>query len=203
MKNPKFVDVDGIRTRYFDDGEGEPLVLVHGGNCGDNDNVDLANNWDLNWSWLVKSFHVYALRPLLSRESIQWVTQRFSSTYEHITDSWMDVRERIAKLPKNTEAVTKMVKLDQEKFLPSLSRQKDETLGWIKEGKFKVPTLLVWGYNDPSATIDRGHDLFEIVTSSAARAQMHIFNQAGHYSYREHPQDFVRVIIDFIEASRS
>lgn len=64
MKNPKFVDVDGIRTRYFDDGEGEPLVLVHGGNCGDNDNVDLASNWDLNWPWLVKSFHVYALDKL-------------------------------------------------------------------------------------------------------------------------------------------
>lgn len=27
----KFVDVDGIRTRYFDGGAGEALVLVHGG----------------------------------------------------------------------------------------------------------------------------------------------------------------------------
>lgn len=143
-----------------------------------------------------------APRPLLSRESIKWVTQQFSSTYEHITDSWMDVRERIAKLPKNAEAVAKMAKLDQESFLPSLLKQKDETLGWIKEGRLKVPTLLVWGYNDPSATLDRGKDLFEIVTSSAPRSQMHIFNKAGHYSYREHPQDFVRVVADFIGASR-
>ncbi len=31
MENPKFVDIDGIRTRYFEEGEGELLVLFHGG----------------------------------------------------------------------------------------------------------------------------------------------------------------------------
>ena len=30
MGEAKFVDVNGIRTRYFDGGNGEPLVLVHG-----------------------------------------------------------------------------------------------------------------------------------------------------------------------------
>lgn len=289
MKNGKFIDVDGIKTRYYEEGSGEALVLFHGGNFGQQDNVDCAENWDFNWDGFKKTFRVFAVdklgqgftgnpknddytiqavvrhaysflqaiglsrvhlvghsrggylvtrltlehpelvstltivdsqttapgantkrgpllanapRPLLSRESIKWVTQQFSSTYEHITDSWMDVRERIAKLPKNAEAVAKMAKLDQESFLPSLLKQKDETLGWIKEGRLKVPTLLVWGYNDPSATLDRGKDLFEIVTSSAPRSQMHIFNKAGHYSYREHPQDFVRVVADFIGASR-
>jgi pimeloyl-ACP methyl ester carboxylesterase len=32
---------------------------------------------------------------------------------------------------------------------------------------------------------------------------MHIFNQAGHYSYREHPEDFARVVADFIRAGGS
>ncbi len=27
----KFVDVNGVSTRYFDYGEGEPIVLIHGG----------------------------------------------------------------------------------------------------------------------------------------------------------------------------
>ena len=26
----KFVDVNGVRTRYYEDGAGEPLVLIHG-----------------------------------------------------------------------------------------------------------------------------------------------------------------------------
>ena len=31
MGEAKYVDVDGIRTRYFDGGTGEAIVLVHGG----------------------------------------------------------------------------------------------------------------------------------------------------------------------------
>jgi len=60
MENPKYVTVNGIKTRYFDEGAGEPLILFHGGSFGNTDNVDLADNWDRNWSWFLKSFHVYA-----------------------------------------------------------------------------------------------------------------------------------------------
>ena len=30
----KYVDVEGVRTRYYENGAGEPLVLVHGGAIG-------------------------------------------------------------------------------------------------------------------------------------------------------------------------
>ncbi len=289
MRNENFVAVSGIRTRYFDEGRGESLILFHGGNFGQQDNVDCAENWALNWDGFTRSFHVYAVdkigqgftdnpknddytiqavvnhaynfiramglnkvhlvghsrggylvtrltlehpemvnactivdsqttapgvnerrgkllanapRPLLTKESIKWVTEQFSSTHSHITESWLQVRERIAKQPKNAEAVAKMATLDKELFLPSLFKQKEETLRWIKEGRLKTPTLLVWGYNDPSAHISRGIELFDLVTSSAPLSQMHIFNKAGHYSYREHPQDFVEVVMDFIKATR-
>ena len=49
MTKELFVAVDGIRTRYFEAGSGEPMLLLHGGNFGEQDNVDCANNWDLNW----------------------------------------------------------------------------------------------------------------------------------------------------------
>lgn len=31
MAEAKFIDVNGIRTRYFDGGKGEAMLLVHGG----------------------------------------------------------------------------------------------------------------------------------------------------------------------------
>ena len=37
-----------------------------------------------------------------------------------------------------------------------------------------------------------------LLAPSVSRAQMHIFNNAGHYSYREYPEDFARVVSDFI-----
>lgn len=37
----RYIDVDGINTRYFDVGQGTPLVLVHGGGAG----ADSFGNW--------------------------------------------------------------------------------------------------------------------------------------------------------------
>ena len=31
MGEGRFIDVDGVRTRYFEAGQGQPLVLIHGG----------------------------------------------------------------------------------------------------------------------------------------------------------------------------
>ena len=41
----KFVDVDGIRTRYFEKGNCENLVLIHGGVFGSNDAADCSLDW--------------------------------------------------------------------------------------------------------------------------------------------------------------
>ena len=35
----QFVDVAGVRTRYFEKGTGENLILIHGGVFGSNDAV--------------------------------------------------------------------------------------------------------------------------------------------------------------------
>jgi pimeloyl-ACP methyl ester carboxylesterase len=55
------VDVNGISTRYYEDGEGEPLVLFHGGHFGFLDSLD---SWSLNFPGLAKHFHVYAMDKL-------------------------------------------------------------------------------------------------------------------------------------------
>ena len=53
----RFVDVDGIRTRYYDAGEGEPVVLCHGGNWG---GASSANVWSLNIAELARTMRVLA-----------------------------------------------------------------------------------------------------------------------------------------------
>jgi 2-hydroxy-6-oxonona-2,4-dienedioate hydrolase len=58
MKDPKFIDVEGIKTRYFEAGKGEPLVFIHGGHFGSTYN---AYHWNLNFDDLSSHFHVYAL----------------------------------------------------------------------------------------------------------------------------------------------
>ncbi len=286
MREAKFIDVEGVRTRYFEAGSGEHLLLLHGGNFGDDDNVDCAENWARNWDGFAGSFHVIAIdklgqghtdnprpgnykvesvvahalgfiralgldrlnlvghsrggylamrltmedqdrisaltvvdsasmspgsnvrrgpllagapKPLLSRESIEWVTGAFSYSNAHITSDWLDAREAIAGSAKNAEAVEERWKVNDSDYLPGLNAQKDQTMAWIADGKLRVPTLLVWGKNDPSAVVSGGIAAFDIIAESTARAAMHIFSQAGHYSYREQPDDFVGVVKTFIE----
>jgi 2-hydroxy-6-oxo-6-(2'-carboxyphenyl)-hexa-2,4-dienoate hydrolase len=55
--NAQFVDVDGIRTRYYDYGDGEPIVLCHGGNWG---GPSSANTWATNIPGLAEHFRILA-----------------------------------------------------------------------------------------------------------------------------------------------
>jgi 2-hydroxy-6-oxonona-2,4-dienedioate hydrolase len=102
---------------------------------------------------------------------------------------------------KYREAVDKMeeVGLRITRFLPQLARQKDETLGIIRDRGFAMPTLLAWSYNDPTASIEQGHALFELIARSTADSRMYIFNRSGHFCYREHPAEFNEMLRSFVE----
>jgi pimeloyl-ACP methyl ester carboxylesterase len=59
----KFIDVKGVRTRYYEAGQGEPMVLVHGEGWSGHSS---ANTWVKNIPGLAKRFHVYAADKLAS-----------------------------------------------------------------------------------------------------------------------------------------
>ena len=287
MTGEKYIEVDGIRTRYFEHGIGPIVVLFHGGHFGSHDAADCAEDWSLNFDGLAQWFHVYAVdkigqgftdnpkrdedytmatvvqhayaflkalglrkihpvghsrgaylvarltlehpelfnscilvdtntlapgisknetvmanppQPRLGRESQRWVLQKYSYSFEHISEQWLDVLMRIVALPKYQDAVRKMeeIGLRTTRFLPHLARQKDETLGIIRDRGFGLPTLLAWAYNDPTATIDQGHALFNLIAGSTPDSRMYIYNRAGHFSYREHPAEFNDMLRGFV-----
>jgi pimeloyl-ACP methyl ester carboxylesterase len=49
----KTVKVNGLVTHYFESGQGDPLIIVHGGGAG-------ASAWKRNIAVLAKKYHVYA-----------------------------------------------------------------------------------------------------------------------------------------------
>lgn len=61
MGMPKFVDVDGIRTRYFDAGRGPVLVLIHGGQWPATASAD---GFAAIFDRLAARYHVYAFDKL-------------------------------------------------------------------------------------------------------------------------------------------
>lgn len=305
MGQAKFVDVNGIRTRYFDGGAGEALVLVHGGQWPATSSAD---GWAPVFDHLAAHFHVYAFdklghgytdnpksdadftmdaiightdgfiralgiqgavllghsrgalpvariacdRPELvshlvildsntlapddpntpprtdpdpdrappAREEIRRaaMASRQSFRKDFLTDAYIEAEYRIAQLPKLKEAARRFNQA-RDKWVrenPDLVRQhpdwqrnmgattwwmykaKYETLDRIKMGRLKAPTIIIWGFNDPTAPYFLGVNLMETVSKVVPRTELHIVNQSGHFVAAEHPEEVTRLITGFV-----
>jgi len=79
---------------------------------------------------------------------------------------------------------------------------KDATVDALGAGGLKVPTLILWGYNDPGAPYTLGIDLFKLVSKSARRTQFHLFSNCSHWPFVEYPRDTTDVVVNFIKNSK-
>lgn len=64
MPKGKFIDVDGVKTHFYEKGKGRPIVLVHGGNFGSKESSGNSWTWSLNLDALAKRYHVIAVDKL-------------------------------------------------------------------------------------------------------------------------------------------
>jgi 2-hydroxy-6-oxonona-2,4-dienedioate hydrolase len=285
LRNPSYIDVKGVRTRYFQVGTGRPIVLIHGGQFGQ---LVSSYSWSLNLDGLARRFQVIAFDRLgqgftgLPKKEGQYTMQASvqhscdfmeamgvhdaivvghsrgayvaarialehpemvsklvivdsntlppddpstprdfyarlevklpeqptvssvrreaeanSYSAAHITRDFVEELLRTANLPTIKEARRKMNKLRDSVFGPALEKQRGETLGMIEAGELRKPTLIVWGFNDPSAPYVLGINLFRIISAVNPDTSFHLLNQAGHYSFRERPKEFDDLILAF------
>ena len=309
MEEVQFVDVDGVRTGYFEGGSGEAMVLVHGGAFGSTPHF--SNNWRAIFDYLASHFHVYAIDklgqghtenplrdadytmlavtqhiyrfmetlgmqgvhlvghsrgalpairiatdhpemietltifdsntlapdrpsppsqttaaptqpqqvepPTPTKESIRefWIPRLYNKN--SLTDAFIEEELRVSLLPKFKEAGEKMSSLtaqwvenNPEKMAenPGLRRRwwydemKLETFARINAGQLKPPTLIIWGFNDPSADYTLGIDIYNIVSAVVDRTELHLFNQCGHYGFQEYPREIADLMVGFIRNSK-
>jgi 2-hydroxy-6-oxonona-2,4-dienedioate hydrolase len=79
-----FVDVAGVRTRYYEAGAGEPMLLLHGGGFGPGYSLDA---WSMVLPLLARDFHVYALDRLGQGQTdnpMSLADYSFDGVYQHI-----------------------------------------------------------------------------------------------------------------------
>lgn len=59
----------------------------------------------------------------------------------------------------------------------------------------KAPTLIVWGEEDRLLPLKNAYRAKELIP----HAELHIFKQCGHIPQLEHPEQFNRILMDFID----
>lgn len=64
MGPERWIDVDGVRTRYFDEGSGERIVFIHGVQMGSTDGSSSARVWELNFPVLARHHNTISLDRL-------------------------------------------------------------------------------------------------------------------------------------------
>lgn len=307
MGEPKYVEADGYRTRYFDGGDGPAVVMVHGGQWPA---IASANRWAPIFDHLAANYHVYAFDKLgmgytdvpridadysmqaITRHTLAFVRAlglervilvghsrgalpiaRIASdhpelvshlvildsntlapddpntpprtdpplisappsldeirqsllndpnifTKDFITDAYVQAEYEIAQLEKIREVDRRFREVrdawvsahpDIVAERPAFARNmgattwwmyehKYETLDLIREGNLTVPTLIAWGFNDPTAPYFLAYNLMETVSAVVDRAELHIVNKCGHRIAEEQPAKVADLIDDFVQA---
>ena len=81
-------------------------------------------------------------------------------------------------------------------------QMKRETFERIQAGRLKSPTLIIWGFNDPSAPANLGINLYNKIASVLGRAELHFFNESGHSVFQEYPRETADLIVSFIKNAK-
>jgi 2-hydroxy-6-oxonona-2,4-dienedioate hydrolase len=288
----KFVDVNGIRTRYYESGTGEPMILLHGAPWG---GVASANTWVDNFETLSRHFHVYApdrigagmtdnpkrdedyneivmhqhmrdfiktldLAPVhvvahslgglslyMAAEEPELVktlvlvasthaspsvgtSRRLTvlkpcSTDEDGADWYSEWKCRYKALSYDpshvTEEFAESIRFMNETEKAEFTRAKLRSgVGGelhanfyeyrrtmhkriIDEGMLQMPIMIYWGRNDPMQPLERAMALYDVLAAKNPYVQLTMTNKAGHFSYRERPEVFNQVVINWIDSWRA
>jgi 2-hydroxy-6-oxonona-2,4-dienedioate hydrolase len=144
--------------------------------------------------------------PADLREYIRFHWAKLSVNTDNITDDYVNAAYFMATTPK-ARATLRLLNSDgrgEEGPNPAANartfpRDKAETHQWIAEGCLTMPVLITWGADDPSAILPIGLKLFDMIRARTKRVEMHIFNNVAHFHYREIPEQWNRVVLNFIE----
>jgi pimeloyl-ACP methyl ester carboxylesterase len=62
----------------------------------------------------------------------------------------------------------------------------------------EVPTMIVWGEDDPMIPVEHGRAAHAAIAGS----RLEVFPHAGHFPHRDDPRRFVEVLLDFLRGTR-
>jgi pimeloyl-ACP methyl ester carboxylesterase len=119
----------------------------------------------------------------------------------------VESREYLKKLFYNHSLITDelveenlILRLRSAYTIESMHTADARGLGGVTEQELRrvdAPTLLIWGANDPLAPVTNAERLNGVIKNS----RKVLIDKAGHYPFLEHPDEFNRIVLEFLQAS--
>jgi 2-hydroxy-6-oxonona-2,4-dienedioate hydrolase len=131
-------------------------------------------------------------------EGFRFNMEALSRNKEHVTEEFVAAAGFMARQPAGMKTDAAMKGEEAKRYEANIQAGAREMREWIAEGRLQAPTLLYWGRNDPSAIVEIGLKLFDMIAEKNRRASMLIANDRGHFHYRERPDEFVHTVTAFM-----
>ena len=182
------------------------LALEHPDMCKSLVIVDSATLGPPSGDMAERRHKLFANGPKDLREYIRFHWGKLSVNADNITDDYLDAAVFMANTPKARETL-RLLNTDgredegvnPEANARTFPRDKAETHQGIEAGHLTMPVLITWGADDPSAILPIGLKLFDMIRAKNKQCEMHIFNNVAHFHYREIPEAWNQVVMNFIE----
>ncbi len=131
-------------------------------------------------------------------EGFRFNMEALSHNKEHVTEEFVAAAGFMARQPAGMRTDEAMRGEEAKRYENDIQAGAKQMREWMAQGRLQTPTLIYWGRNDPSAIVEVGMKLFEMIAEKNKRTQMLIANDRGHFHYREHPAEFVRTVAGFM-----
>lgn len=131
-------------------------------------------------------------------EGFRFNMEALSKNKEHVTAEFVAAAAFMARQPSGQQTDAAMKTEEAKRYESNIQAGAREMREWIAAGRLQAPTLIYWGKNDPSAIVEVGMKLFDMIAEKNKRTHMLISNDRGHFHYREYPAEFVRSVSSFM-----
>lgn len=146
------------------------------------------------------------MAPHYGREDQEWVLDRLSYSPHHIA-SGRFVNEMLA-VAGSAEFKSARLRIQERQLLdrylrPSLAKLKSDTFARVQGEGTPVPTLIVWGQQDPICPMQAALVLFDLIARRQRVTQLRVINHAGYLPFREQPGVFNAMVAGFLRGLKA
>jgi pimeloyl-ACP methyl ester carboxylesterase len=189
------VFIRGLKIRYLEKGKGAPVVLLHGFSFCAETWVEIGL-----FDELVQDYHVYSF------DMPYGIKSRSDKFDVKSRDEYAEFLNDLLKMLNIKEPILLGASISGEVTLRYLSSGYSAKAGIVvgpvnvknlalNIKRITVPLLVVWGERDDISSADNS----KILESHVKNSDVHILKEAGHACYMDKPEEFKRIVRDFLK----